>query len=46
MGKGGLQTLLDPDEWDDRHRSDALLSPCGRYRYWLTRQWGEGSRVC
>ena len=24
---------------------DAILSPCGRYRYSLTRSWGEGSRV-
>lgn len=27
-------------------KSDALLSPCGRYRYWLTREWGDGDRVC
>lgn len=23
-------------------RKDANLSPCGAYRYWLTRQWGDG----
>lgn len=22
---------------------DALISPCGRYRYWLTRQWDPGA---
>ena len=22
----------------------ACISPCGQYRYWLTREWGEGSR--
>jgi hypothetical protein len=22
--------------------SDALISPCGKYRYWLTRRWGQG----
>ena len=26
-------------------KSDAVLSPCGQYRYALTRQWGEGPRV-
>ena len=25
---------------------DAVLSPCGRYRYMLTRRWGEGAVVC
>lgn len=25
-------------------RGDAEFSPCGRYRYWLSRQWGNGSR--
>lgn len=24
-------------------RSDAVISPCGRYRYTLTRRWGEGA---
>ena len=24
----------------------ALLSPCGRYRYWLTRSWAEGNGLC
>lgn len=23
--------------------SDALISSCGQYRYWLTREWDEGS---
>lgn len=22
--------------------SDALISPCGAYRHWLTRRWGDG----
>ena len=38
--------LLDDAQWDEGMRSDALISPDGRYRYWLTRQWGEGMRVC
>ncbi|WP_420821361.1 DUF1643 domain-containing protein [Pseudooceanicola aestuarii] len=25
--------------------SEALYSPCGRYRYALTREWGEGPRL-
>lgn len=34
--------------WDDAvvQTGDALLSPDGRYRYWLTREWGPGMRVC
>jgi hypothetical protein len=24
-------------------RSAAEISPCGSYRYWLTRQWGGGA---
>lgn len=23
-------------------KRDALVSPCGKYRYWLTRRWGPG----
>ncbi len=23
----------------------ALISPCGRYRYWLSRRWGQGGYV-
>ena len=38
-------TLAD-DDWKCGRTSDALVSPCGRYRYWLTRQWGPGLRVC
>lgn len=38
-------TLLSNDDWDTRHASDALVSPDGRYRYWLT-QWGAGMRIC
>lgn len=25
--------------------ADALISECGRYRYWLTRVWGPGARA-
>lgn len=25
--------------------SDAVISDCGRYRYWLTRAWGDGPLV-
>lgn len=39
-------TLLTDDEWRGGVTSDALLSPDGRYRYWLTRKWGEGLRIC
>lgn len=28
------------------HRGEAVVSPDGRYRYWLKRSWGEGQRVC
>lgn len=27
-------------------RSDALLSPCGRYRHWLSREWDADLPVC
>jgi hypothetical protein len=30
---------------DEAIQKDALLSPCGRYRYWLTREWGPGATV-
>lgn len=32
--------------WDVEPDADALLSRDGRYRYWLTRRWGPGTRVC
>lgn len=32
------------DEGEDVQK-DALVSPCGRYRYWLTREWGKGATV-
>jgi hypothetical protein len=27
-------------------KSSAIISPCGLYRYGLTRKWGDGPRVC
>lgn len=29
----------------DQVTRTAVLSPCGRYRYWLTREWAHGPRV-
>jgi hypothetical protein len=26
-------------------KRDALVSPCGKYRYWLIRRWGPGDKV-
>lgn len=26
-------------------KSDALISPCGQYRYWLTRTWDDDARA-
>lgn len=38
--------LLDELGWESGRTSDALLSSDGRYRYWLTRKWADGMRVC
>lgn len=27
-------------------KREALISKDGRYRYWLTRSWGQGDRLC
>lgn len=37
--------LVDVDQDVNQVKRTAALSPCGHYRYWLTREWASGPRV-